>query len=212
MTPELWAEAEKWREELTRAARHRLGSQEEAEDVVSEVMLRCIQSCKEVGALRAMLHISAARKCTDIHRKNGALHRVIKQAVFDDRYYLPYVVAAVNADIHHDYESGSPCENAFWLGKRRKPGRKLGMVGDWMAEDAIDLRDLTDQLSEEYAQVIWLDYLGYDKATAAQMVGLTTSAYKSRLYRARQAIRDLYAKGLVEPEPDQDGPEHQEQG
>lgn len=206
MTPELWAEAEKWRDELVRAAAHRLGSVDEAEDIAGDVILACVPRCRDVQALRAMLHVAMGRKCVDFHRRRVSLDRNVRKAHYNPDGYFPFVMAGV-----FDAQDGGRHIGAA-KSRESVEFRRTGFVIESLPIDAIDLRDFTDQLSEDYAQVIWLDYLGYDKATAAQMVGLTTSAYKSRLYRARQAIRDLYAKGLVEPEPDQDGPEPPEQG
>ncbi len=56
------------------------------------------------------------------------------------------------------------------------------------------MRRAIDQLPEGYRKVLLLsDIEGYDTAEAAAVLGLTAGAVKTRLHRARAALKSLLA-------------------
>jgi DNA-directed RNA polymerase specialized sigma24 family protein len=142
-----------------------------------------------------MLHRAVANRCIDAHRKKETMHRVVKQAVADGRFYAPYALAAMYDSDDSKYPIGvlDP--------KARRNFHRSGFVIERFPEDAIILRDLTDAIGEDYAQVVWLDYLDYDQQTAAELIGIEIGAYKTRLHRARARLKELYRAAMDIQDP-----------
>ncbi len=74
------------------------------------------------------------------------------------------------------------------------------------AELSRALREVLDGLPEDYREVIVLrDVEGLSAPEAAQAVGLSVDALKSRLHRARTALRESLKPWLEPPTPDEVG-------
>ena len=54
------------------------------------------------------------------------------------------------------------------------------------------LDNCLDALDEVSGEVWLLDYCEYEAAEGAKMLGLTTPAYKSRLYRAKKRLKEVF--------------------
>jgi RNA polymerase sigma-70 factor (ECF subfamily) len=60
------------------------------------------------------------------------------------------------------------------------------------AETRAQVRSCIDQLSEDYRTILLLrDIEGFDTEQAANLIGISPAAVKTRLHRARQALRTL---------------------
>ena len=83
------------------------------------------------------------------------------------------------ADDGHPIEMPSP-----W-----NPNPSAGIEAE---ETAAFVRDMIDRLPEDARAVVLLrDIEGFDTATSAQMLGITEASVKTRLHRARLALRAL---------------------
>ena len=82
-------------------------------------------------------------------------------------------------------------------GHRLEPEAELGVSAETLLERAETreaVRRAIDQLPEGYRNVLLLrDIEGYDTAEAAAVLGLTAGAVKTRLHRARAALKSLLA-------------------
>jgi RNA polymerase sigma-70 factor (ECF subfamily) len=87
-------------------------------------------------------------------------------------------------------------------GHRRDPGGAWRPAPDDELERArlrAHVRDKIAELPEAYREPLWLfDIEGHDTAEVARALGLTVGAVKTRLHRARQALRALLHAGLAE--------------
>lgn len=95
--------------------------------------------------------------------------------------------------------AGRPDENriAGAIEQRREPAAILGVQG---AEDRQRLLQALDRLDDEQRAILLLrDSRGLDYDQIAEVLGVPTGTVKSRLFRARQALRDA-----MEPDPKHD--------
>jgi RNA polymerase sigma-70 factor (ECF subfamily) len=152
-------------------------SEDEAEDVVQEAFA---QAFKALATFRAEAQLS-----TWLHRivVNAALMRR-RAAGRRPETSLDDLLPAFESDGHH----ASPIPSL--------PDDPESLVGS--AEVRAKLRRCIDGLPETYRTVVLLrDIEELDTAEAAAVLGVTETAVKVRLHRARQALATLYSAALA---------------
>ena len=84
MSQDVWPQLAAHRERLLRIARRRCASREDAEDVVSEALLRCA-TFRDLDAARLEAFVTAVtvRLCTDLYRKNERRARAVVKLAAD---------------------------------------------------------------------------------------------------------------------------------
>ncbi len=152
-------------------ARRMLGREEEAEDAVQEAFLSAFKSLDRFDG--------RSRLTTWLHRitVNACLMRLRAQRRRPERP-LSGLLPRFREDGHQD--------------KPTRPWKPLESAGIESAE----VRDLVCQkvegLPEQYRLVLLLrDIAELDTEETASVLGVTTAAVKTRLHRARQALRTL---------------------
>jgi RNA polymerase sigma-70 factor, ECF subfamily len=166
------------------AARRMLRTEADARDVVQEAFLFAFEALDTFDG--------DARISTWLHRivVNTALARLRRQRRKPE--------ASIDELLPHFDETGS------W-GDGSTPATA---PSDLMEEDAtrVVVRECIDQLPPTYRMVLILrdvEDLGTEEAAAA--LGVTVDAMKTRLHRARQALRTLLMRRLGSASPDEAG-------
>jgi RNA polymerase sigma-70 factor (ECF subfamily) len=150
-------------------ARRLLGDGEDARDAVQEAFGSAFRS---IGSFAGQ-----ARLSTWLHRivVNAALMRLRTRRRKPEQP-LDDLLPRFESDGHRR-DPGGPWQPAERL--ERREARKL-------------VRDAIERLPESYRTVLVLrDIEGLDTAQAAELLGVSTGVVKTRLHRARQALRTL---------------------
>ena len=161
-------------------ARRFMRSDDEAEDVVQEAF---VQAYKNIGRFEGGSKLS-----TWLHRitVNAALMRLRKASRRKER--------AIE-DLLPSYEDD---------GHRQDVGPAWEERGEDVAvreETRARVREAIDKLPDSYRTVLLLrDIEQLDTATTAEQLGLSVNATKTRLHRARQALRELLDPHLRDPD------------
>lgn len=153
-------------------ARRMLNNEEDARDAVQEAMLAC---CKHIDTfdgrsqVGTWLHRIVVNACL---MKRRSRSRRPERSIED---LLPTFV-----DDGHQTRSSSA-----WV--RQEVGG-----GGWGEELRLLVRRRIDELPEGYREVLLLrDIAGLSTEAAAEVLGMKENAVKTRLHRARQALRAL---------------------
>ena len=156
-------------------ARRFLGSEDEAEDAVQEAF---IQAFKNIGRFEG-----ASRLSTWLHRivVNAALMRLRKKGRSRE-ISIEELLPSFLEDGHRVAPTGRWIETGEQIAERKEL-RQL-------------VRDAIDRLPDNYRNVLLLrDIEQLDTEESAKILDLTVNATKTRLHRARQALR-----GLLDPQ------------
>lgn len=151
--------------------RRRVSTDEDAEDLVHDVLLRAQKSLPSLGVERvdAWLYRVARNAIVDHYRRRGAA----------SRHRDAMELLGPEPDAHHDPAAGLPADAPIAL--RQELARCLaGLVDDLPAEQAEALR-LTDLGS-------------LSQAEAARTLEVAPSTMKSRVQRGRAALRGKLAR------------------
>ena len=156
---------------LLAAARRILGNEEDARDAVQDAFLSAF---KEIGRFEAR-----ARLGTWLHRiaVNAALHRLRTRRRHPEpsiEDLLPHF-----GEGEHQLDPPAPWKDIPETAAQRQESRAL-------------VRRCIGQLPETYRTVLLLrDIEGLDTDEAARLLGTSPGVVKTRLHRARQALRTL---------------------
>lgn len=163
---------------LLAVARRMLGREEDAQDAVQEAFLSAFKSLEKFDGrsqLTTWLHRITVNAC--LMRLRSQRRRPEKQ--MDE--LLPEFVA----DGHQKNST--------------KPWKPLGASGIEAEELRVLVRSKIDELPDDYREVLLLrDIEGLDTEATAVHLGISTNAVKTRLHRARQALRTLLEPAFVE--------------
>lgn len=159
-------------------ARRMLGREEDAQDAVQQAFLSAFKSLDKFDGrsqLSTWLHRITVNAC--LMKLRSQRRRPEKQ--MDE--LLPEFVA----DGHQKTST--------------KPWKPLGAVGIEAEEMRVLVRAKIDELPEDYREVLLLrDIEGLDTEAAAVHLGISSNAVKTRLHRARQALRTLLEPSFVD--------------
>ena len=156
---------------LLAVARRILGNEEDARDAVQDAFLSAF---KEIGRFEAR-----ARLGTWLHRiaVNAALHRLRTRRRHPEpsiEDLLPHF-----GEGEHQLDPPAPWKDIPETAAQRQESREL-------------VRRCIGQLPETYRTVLLLrDIEGLDTDEAARLLGTSPGVVKTRLHRARQALRTL---------------------
>jgi RNA polymerase sigma-70 factor (ECF subfamily) len=156
---------------LLAVARRILGTDQDAEDAVQDALLSAAKSIQDFAGNS---------------RVNTWLHRIVTNAA---------LMRLRSRRRSHE----QPIEDL--LPRFKDDGHREVPVGEWtepveaaaeQAETRTLVRQCIDQLPETYRTILILrDIEEMDTEQAAQLLGVTTNVVKTRLHRARQALRTL---------------------
>ncbi|WP_428268662.1 sigma-70 family RNA polymerase sigma factor [Haliangium sp.] len=159
-------------------ARRIVGTDVDAQDVVQDAFLRAFQSLERFRG--------DARLSTWLHRivVNTALMRVRSRASKGETESLDHLLPSYYEDGHRIAPLPAWAESADTLLQKREV-REL-------------VRRSIEQLPETHRLVLVLrDIEGLDGKETAEMLEISEGAVKTRLHRARQALRTLLEKELA---------------
>lgn len=163
---------------LLAVARRMLGREEDAQDAVQEAFLSAFKSLERFDGrsqLTTWLHRITVNAC--LMRLRSQRRRPEKQM---DELLPEYV-----ADGHQKNPT--------------KPWKPLGASGIEGDELRALVRSKIDELPDDYREVLLLrDIEGLDTEATAVHLGLSSNAVKTRLHRARQALRMLLEPSFVD--------------
>lgn len=208
---EAWAAAIQHRDALLSCAmgRYRL-TPEEAEDAVADAMLKAVQGVRDVSSIRPALYRALGWVVVDkVRQDQGRRSAIMRQIFASSPGEFGLWTAALLAT---DEPRNRPVNDHKFL-----PGH---IPAEFQPTEAIELRDYTERLPRHHAEAIWCDYLRMSAKEAAAALGVTVPSYKSALYRARAALREmlkddypfLAQKGRTAPEDVVGDPEDQNGG
>lgn len=184
---EAWKEVWAYHDELVRFAKLRYGlNQDDAEDAVSDTMLKIATSMRHIRSLRPLLFRATANVIIDKLRQEG--RRGLRISGWR---------AAITQGEGGAFDAmllGGTAECCNGLGSSGEvPGGQNDMTRRTPCEmqpiEAIELRSITETLPDDMADVIWLDYFQCTAREGAEALGITVPAYKGTLYRARVLLR-----------------------
>ncbi len=159
-------------------ARRLLGKEEDVQDAVQEAFLSAFKSLDKFDG-RSQL-------TTWLHRitVNACLMRLRSQRRRPEKS-MDELLPEFLADGHQKYPTRS------W-----KPLVEVGIGGE---ELRALVRSKIDELAEDYREVLLLrDIEGLDTEATAVHLGISSNAVKTRLHRARQALRTLLEPRFVD--------------
>lgn len=163
---------------LVAVARRMLGKEEDAQDAVQEAYLSAFKALDKFDGrsqLTTWLHRITVNAC--LMRLRSQRRRPEKQ--MDE--LLPEFIA-------DGYQKNST-----------KPWKPLGEVGIEAEELRVLVRTKIDELADDYREVLLLrDMEGLDTEATAVHLGISSNAVKTRLHRARQALRTLLEPAFVD--------------
>lgn len=163
---------------LLAVARRMLSTEEDAQDAVQEAFLSAFKALGKFDGrsqLTTWLHRITVNAC--LMRLRTQRRRPEKQ--MDE--LLPEFIA----DGHQKNST--------------RPWKPLGESGIEAEELRVLVRSKIDELPDDYREVLLLrDIEGLDTEAAAVHLGISTNAVKTRLHRARQALRTLLEPAFVD--------------
>jgi RNA polymerase sigma-70 factor (ECF subfamily) len=152
-----------------------LANEADAEDITQEVLLqvvRKLETFRSESSLGTWLHRVTTNAVLALRRKRATIHECQSDA-------LPETPAGESPEGGGHRRSDCPAEQA--------QGRELSRL----------IEDATAGLPEMYREVFILaDVEGLSNAEVADLLGISLSAVKSRLFRARHLLRDTLAPHL----------------
>jgi RNA polymerase sigma factor (sigma-70 family) len=145
------------------------------DDVVQEAALktyRLLDGSQPPGQIVSLLRLATRHVAIDAIRRPNAL-------AMGQGYDAARAQGIINGTRKED---GSEEQCAAIVDDRSMPD----------AEEAWALLDsLTEKMCPNYGDALVMDYAGFTAEEAAALLGVTVSAYKSRLYRARKQAQEI---------------------
>jgi RNA polymerase sigma-70 factor (ECF subfamily) len=168
---EFEALANQHKDEIYRQMIRACGNREDAEDVLVEALVKAhrhLGQLRDAGAFRAWLAQIARRVCWQL-KKREALQPLLQLSVVEEE--------------GREIASGErPLEQQIAL-------RQMSSL----------LHEAVDKLSEEYRSVyLWRDLEDVPAKEVAERLGISVAAVKSRLYRARESVRNRLDVALIQ--------------
>jgi RNA polymerase sigma-70 factor (ECF subfamily) len=162
---------------LLAVARRFLGDEESARDAVQDAFL---------SAFRGLRDFEGGSRITTW------LHRIaVNAALMKLRTRRRKPEEPIDDMLPHWQPDGHPAQPAApWAADRLVERQQLG----------VKVRESIDRLPDPYREVLLLrDIEELDTDETAKLLGITTNAVKTRLHRARQALREVLDPALREP-------------
>jgi RNA polymerase sigma-70 factor, ECF subfamily len=192
---------------ITNFIYHLIGNREQAYDLAQDVFVKAYKALLngtvvQQGALSAWLYRIAANTTTDSLRRRRLISWLPLSLFNEDRGIGAGVVSDSGGMANDNFstsddgpgEGHSNAGNALYERGGYDGGRFEGRVADREIVERV-----FKQLPEKYAGCLWLyENDGRSCAEIAQILGISASAVKMRLMRARERFIELYHKEVGE--------------
>jgi RNA polymerase sigma-70 factor (ECF subfamily) len=195
---------------ITNFIYHLIGNREQAYDLAQDVFVKAYKALLngtvvQPGALSAWLYRIAANTTTDSLRRRRLISWLPLSLFNEDRGIGAGVVSDVGSMTNDNFNSSDdgPGEGHGNAGSSPSTLYERGGYDGGRFEGRVADREIVErvfrQLPEKYASCLWLyENDGHSCAEIAQILGISASAVKMRLMRARERFIELYHKEVGE--------------
>lgn len=192
---------------ITNFIYHLIGNREQAYDLAQDVFVKAYKALLggtvvQPGALSAWLYRIASNTTTDTLRRRRLISWLPLSLFNDDRGIGAGVISesgSANADgLHGGNEQSNDIRSGSVSSMYERNGYDGGRFESRVADREI-VEHVFKQLPQKYAICLWLyENDGLSCAEIAEVLGISSSAVKMRLMRARERFINLYQKEVGE--------------